>query len=119
MDMIDTKECTKQDLEHIVEHFGNLKDESQLKTFVKDTFEKFDVDKNDYLDKSELKNFLTMISHELKLTMNIDDTVVDTVFGKIDLDQNHKIEISELEEFMKNFVTKMAPLYVKALEDHA
>mmetsp|Transcript_17563 Transcript_17563/g.19762 ORF Transcript_17563/g.19762 Transcript_17563/m.19762 type:complete len:117 (-) Transcript_17563:33-383(-) len=115
--MINTKDFNKEELEEVVKTLAELSDPDTFKSTVKGIFDNFDEDKNGYLDRSELKNFLNETATQLKLKMHIDDTVVDHVFGTIDADNNHKIEYEELEEYVLKFVESMAPQYQKALDE--
>jgi Ca2+-binding EF-hand superfamily protein len=63
---------------------------------IKQFFEQFDTDKNESLDKKELRHFMEALFKDLHLRFPITDDFVFSVFQKIDVNHDNRIELSEL-----------------------
>ena len=111
------KDYNKEELEQVIKTLEEIQEPEYFNETTKTVFEEFDADKNSYLDRSELKNFLNETAKRLNLKIHIDDAVVDYVFGTIDQDKNNKIDLEEMKAYMKTFIDQMIPYYKKALED--
>lgn len=70
----------------------------RLKTVAKDVFDLYDVDKNGYIDKSELKPLLNKLSKQLGLPEPNDQDIDDGI-KQLDFNKDGKLQFKEFFPF--------------------
>ena len=114
--MIKSNEFEKEELQGIVTTLADFKErDDHLNQQVQKIFEDFDKDKNGYLDRKELRQFLTFFFKQYKMHFPVTDEYVDAVFREIDQNRDNKIQPNELQQYASHFVNQLLPEYQKAL----
>lgn len=108
----DFKEGELDEMLHKLEEFHNNAD--NLHAEIVAYFEEFDEDKNNYLDRKELRHFLTLFFKKYHVHLPINDEFVDGVFCQIDANKDNKLQPEELEAYSKSFVTQLIEQFKKA-----
>ena len=67
-------------------------------------FEEFDEDKNGYLDRKELRHFLTQFFKSYHLHVPLTDEYVDSAFRHIDINHDNKVQPEELAQYSHSFI---------------
>ncbi|CDW82598.1 calmodulin [Stylonychia lemnae] len=114
--MIKAEEFTAEELQAIIQQLGDFKDQqTHLQEQVGSYFQNFDKDSNGFLDRKELREFLTNFFTQYKIHFPVTDEYVDAVFREIDLNRDNKIQPNELESYALHFVNTILPHYEQAL----
>ena len=77
-------------------------------------FEEFDSDKNGYLDRKELRHFLTEFFKSYHLHVPLTDEYVDSAFRHIDANHDNKVQPEELAAFSQSFVKELITTFEAA-----
>jgi Ca2+-binding EF-hand superfamily protein len=80
-------------------------------------FSEFDKDANGWLDRKELREFLTKFFASYKIHFPVTDEYVDAVFIEIDANRDNKIQPIELQAYAMHFVNMVLPFYDAALKE--
>ena len=108
--MIKSSEFTGEELEDVLKHLIDFRDvKDHLNEQVMKYFAEFDVDGNGFLDRKELRQFLTKFFTQYKIGFPVTDEYVDGVFREIDSNRDNKIQPNELENCALHFVNQLIP----------
>ena len=89
-------------------------DEEQLSQEVQKYFSDYDTDGNAFLDRRELRQFLSDFFGQYHIRVPITDEYVDAVFRSIDKNHDNKIQPEELIAFAKVFVGQLVQGFEQA-----
>ena len=77
-------------------------------------FDKFDEDKNGFIDRKELRHFLTMFFKQYHMHLPMTDEFVDSVFRGMDTNHDNKIQPEELIGYSGHFIKELVAVYEQA-----
>jgi len=66
-----------------------------------EVFKTIDVNKDESLEKKEVRNFINNICAEMGMDTNPDDTSIAEVFAELDEDGSNDISIDEMKAFLR------------------
>ena len=90
-------DLSKDELEKIVKALSELQvGKDLLAELVLNIFKTFDKDANGYLDRRELRHFLTSMFETYHISLPLTDEYVDAVFREVDENKDNKIQPEEL-----------------------
>ena len=89
-----------------------------LQEMIHKYFEEFDEDKNGFLDRKELRHFLTQFFKSYHLHIPLNDDFVDSAFRHIDVNHDNKIQPEELAAYSGNFIKELVVVFAAAAESH-
>jgi Ca2+-binding EF-hand superfamily protein len=115
--MIKSEDFTAEELEAMILNLEDIKNEEKLKGAVLEIFKEYDDDNNEYLDRKELRLFLTSLFEKFKIRFPLTDEAVDAVFVQMDSNRDNKIQPDELQSYALKFAGDILPMYQKALND--
>ena len=114
--MINPAEFKEGELHTILEKLRDYNSNSDhLKDLLGKYFEQFDEDKNGFLDRKELRHFLTQFFATYHLHVPMTDEFVDSVFRGIDVNHDNKIQPEELLAYSVHFVKELVVVFEKAV----
>ena len=85
-----------------------------MKDMITQYFTQFDDDKNGYIDRKELRHFLSMFFKQYHLHVPMTDEFVDSVFRGMDANHDNKIQPEELLAYSQHFIKELLTVYEKA-----
>jgi Ca2+-binding EF-hand superfamily protein len=104
--MINPKDFTEEELTKAVTQLQSFADDnSALHSAISAYFAEFDEDKNGFLDRKELRHFLTVFFQKWHVHLPLTDEFVDAVFRMIDENHDNKLQPQELEKYSSQFVS--------------
>ena len=98
-------------LERLREFDGN---DQMLEEQLQKYFSEFDSDSNAWLDRKELRQFLTTFFETYHIHAPLTDEYVDATFREIDANRDNKIQPEELHAFASRFVKVLIMEFEKA-----
>jgi Ca2+-binding EF-hand superfamily protein len=106
--MINPKDFTEEEYATTIAQLQSFADDNgALHKAITDYFAEFDEDKNGYLDRKELRHFLTVFFKKFHVRLPLTDEFVDGVFREIDDNHDNKLQAEELEKYSSHFVTQI------------
>ena len=84
-----------------------LNDENKLQIFSDRLFERYDVNKNNFIEDDELYNLIMKLSKEIKVDYVPTKEEVKELFDKLDKDKSKKLDAKEFKEFTKTLIKEM------------
>ena len=100
-----------------LQEFDN--DDALLTEQLQKYFSEFDGDSNDWLDRKELRQFLTEFFTTYHIHAPLTDEYVDATFREIDANRDNKIQPEELHAFASRFVKVLIQEFQKAKDKQA
>ena len=100
-----------QHLTRLQEFDGN---DALLQEQLEKYFSEFDSDSNAWLDRKELRLFLTSFFDTYHIHAPLTDEYVDATFREIDANRDNKIQPEELHAFASRFVKVLIQEFTKA-----
>lgn len=79
-------------------------DKAKLQEQINQYFEEFDKDNSEYLDRRELRHFLTFTFEKWHIRLPITDEFVDGLFREIDANKDNKLQKDELFNYCSIFI---------------
>ena len=94
-------------------------DDAALTEQLQKYFAEFDGDSNEWLDRKELRGFLTAFFKQYHIHAPLTDEYVDATFREIDANRDNKIQPEELHAFASRFVKVLIVEFEKAASSSA
>lgn len=106
--MINPADFSQGELEtDLVKLQGFQTDPAQLTEEVQKYFNEYDTDGNAWLDRGELRKFLTSFFTTYHIRFPVTDEYVDAVFRQIDTNHDNKIQQDEMIAFANAFIGRL------------
>ncbi len=80
-----------------------ITDDAFIESITQKLFHRYDLNKNNFLEKDELMNIMRDVAKEV-FNCEPEDVALETEFEKLDKDKNNKIDISEFSYFIKQYI---------------
>ena len=106
--MIKPDEFKEGEMASILAQLRDYRDNPEhLSELIGKYFEEFDEDKNGFLDRKELRHFLTLFFKNYHLHVPLTDEFVDAAFRNIDANHDNKIQPDELMAYSGEFIKEL------------
>ena len=90
-------------------------DDAALTEQLQKYFSEFDSDSNEWLDRGELRKFLTSFFQQYHIHAPLTDEFVDATFREIDTNHDNKIQPAELHAFASKFIKVLIAEFEKVM----
>jgi len=113
--MINSADFKEGELASILEQLKSFQSApEQLFEEIQKYFAEFDDDNNGFLDRKELRHFLSLFFQKYHIHFPLTDEYVDAVFREMDANRDNKIQPDELKGYAVHFVGQLVEEYTKA-----